>query len=129
VEESPFRQIPEQRLFPARHAALVVKGMREAVRRGTGRNEGLARLARQGIEVAGKTGTATFGSRLQPDRRPKHAWFACFAPADRPEIVVVVFLEHRGLSGGAAAVPIAARFLDHYFGRERTARREGAARR
>jgi cell division protein FtsI/penicillin-binding protein 2 len=44
--------------------------------------------------VAGKTGTSA-----------GHAWFAGFAPAERPEVVVVVFLESG--TGGADAAPVA----------------------
>ena len=51
------------------------------------------------VQVAGKTGTSG-----------GHAWFAGFAPAERPEIVVVVFLE-RG-TGGTDAAPIAGRIFD-----------------
>jgi penicillin-binding protein 2 len=70
---------------------LVREGLKEAVRSGT------ARLAASpNADVAGKTGTAD-----------GHAWFAGFAPADRPEIVVVVFLEDG--SGGRDAAPIAGR--------------------
>ncbi|MBN2490638.1 MAG: hypothetical protein JXQ29_07305 [Planctomycetes bacterium] len=127
VEQSPYRQGAARRAFPAAHAELLVTGMQHAVRRGTAQHEGFGRLAERGIAVAGKTGTATFGSRRQPSALPRHAWFAGFAPADRPEIVVVVYLEHRGLSGGAAAVPLAADFLEHYFGTARPA--EGTARR
>jgi penicillin-binding protein A len=54
------------------------------------------------VQVAGKTGT--FGG---------HAWFAGFAPAESPEMVVVVFLE-RG-TGGADAAPIAGRIFDTYY--------------
>ncbi|MCA9065362.1 MAG: hypothetical protein KDA96_19975, partial [Planctomycetaceae bacterium] len=53
------------------------------------------------LQIAGKTGTAETGSS-QPD----HAWFAGYAPADAPEYVVVVTLEHGG-SGSHAAGPIA----------------------
>ncbi len=52
------------------------------------------------VTVAGKTGTAA-----AVEGPWTHAWFAGYAPADRPEIVVVVFLE-RG-RGGADAAPIA----------------------
>jgi penicillin-binding protein 2 len=53
------------------------------------------------IAIAGKTGTAQSGS-------PKgdHAWFAGYAPAKNPRVVVVVALEHAG-SGAHAAGPLA----------------------
>ena len=62
---------------------------------------GTARLARPpGVRVAGKTGTAS-----DPRSGQIHAWFAGYAPAEAPRIVVVVFLE-RG-AGGRDAAPIA----------------------
>ncbi len=49
------------------------------------------------MKVAGKTGTAP------ADEGPwTHAWFAGYAPAENPEIVVVVFLE-KGHGGSEAA--------------------------
>ncbi len=53
------------------------------------------------VVIAGKTGTAQSGGRREP-----HAWFAGFAPAERPRIAFSVILEHGG-HGGAAAGPLA----------------------
>ena len=50
------------------------------------------------MKVAGKTGTAP------AEEGPwTHAWFAGYAPADNPEIVVLVFLE-KGHGGSEAAI-------------------------
>lgn len=68
-------------------------------------------------DPAGKTGSAQ-----RAPGQESHAWFAGFAPAADPEIVVVVFVEEGG-SGGAAASPIARRVMDFYF--EREARKAG----
>src|SRR5262249_30617962 len=43
-----------------------------------------------------------------------HAWFASFAPADDPEIAVVVLNEHGG-HGGLDAAPTAAAIIKKYF--------------
>ena len=43
-----------------------------------------------------------------------HAWFASFAPAEAPELVIVVFVEHGG-SGSRAAAPIARELYERYF--------------
>ena len=51
------------------------------------------------VRVAAKTGTA------EVENGTSHAWFAAFAPADAPEALVVVLLEHGG-SGGSNAAPI-----------------------
>ena len=65
-----------------------------------------------GIEVAGKTGTAQVVGRGKGSgkRFSDHAWFVAFAPKDEPEIVVAVVIEHGG-HGGAAAAPVAQKFL------------------
>lgn len=62
-------------------------------------------------DPAGKTGSAQLG----PDQ-DTHAWFAGFAPAADPEIVVVVFAEYGGGGGGTAA-PVARQIMDFYFTR------------
>ena len=74
-----------------------------------------------GVEVSGKTGTAEAAESkpgVEPDVaewfKQDHAWFAGYAPARAPEVVVVVFLEH-GTSGGKAAAPVAMRILKDYF--------------
>jgi cell division protein FtsI/penicillin-binding protein 2 len=83
------------RLAGGRSLRPVLDGLRGCVTHGTGQ---LAQAG--GLEVAGKTGTA-----LSETGEYTHAWFAGFAPAESPEIVVVVFLE-RG-QGGADAAPVA----------------------
>lgn len=60
-----------------------------------------------GVSVAGKTGTAEFGSN-----GAAHAWFTGFAPADDPQIAVAVIIESAtdswaGGSGGTLAAPVA----------------------
>jgi cell division protein FtsI/penicillin-binding protein 2 len=60
---------------------------------------GMAHAANvEGVRIAGKTGTAA--SR---DTARTHGLFVGYAPAERPEIVVVVYLE-RGNGGDAAGV-------------------------
>jgi peptidoglycan glycosyltransferase len=53
-----------------------------------------------GLAIAGKTGSS------ENPRGIPHAWFAGYAPADNPALVVVVFVEH-GWRGGVRAAPIA----------------------
>ncbi|ABS25577.1 penicillin-binding protein 2 [Anaeromyxobacter sp. Fw109-5] len=71
--------------------------------------------------VAGKTGTAQvvkMGKRLRADQVPyferDHAWFAAFAPAEDPEIVVVVLNEHSGF-GSTNAAPTAMAVIRKYL--------------
>ncbi|MBL8920868.1 MAG: penicillin-binding protein 2 [Myxococcaceae bacterium] len=72
--------------------------------------------------IAGKTGTAQV-ARLGQVRLKKeqmdyferdHAWFASFAPAEDPELTVVVLNEHGG-HGGSDAAPTAAAVFAKYF--------------
>lgn len=101
------------------HLTQVSRGLLAAVQgeRATGRR---ARV--EGLTVAGKTGTAQvvrLGERREEvDEMPRahrdHAWFAAYAPADAPEIVVVALNEHAG-HGGSAAAPVAQRVLQRWF--------------
>ncbi|MBI3826981.1 MAG: penicillin-binding protein 2 [Candidatus Rokubacteria bacterium] len=67
-----------------------------------------------GLDVAGKTGTAQTVANSKSEKGQDHAWFAAYAPAPNPEVVVVVFVE-RGGHGGAAAAPIARQILNAIF--------------
>ncbi|SJZ92918.1 penicillin-binding protein 2 [Selenihalanaerobacter shriftii] len=60
------------------------------------------------FKVAGKTGTAQTGGN-----RNNHAWFAGYAPADNPQVAIVVFLEHGNSSSNT--LPIAKRILESYL--------------
>jgi len=72
----------------------------------------------EGVDLAGKTGTAQV-SQLAPRGSDQanveyfnrdHAWFAGFAPAQSPEVAVIVLVEHGG-GGGKNAVPVAMRIV------------------
>jgi len=75
------------------------------------------------VKFAGKTGTAQvmklgLKQKLDPTLQQyysrDHAWFAAYAPAEDPEIVVVVLNEHGGW-GAEAAAPAAAKVVLAYF--------------
>jgi penicillin-binding protein 2 len=66
------------------------------------------------VRIAGKTGTAQSIAKSRADRGQDHAWFASFAPADDPEVVVVVLVE-RGGKGGQVAAPIARKIYEAIF--------------
>ena len=63
----------------------------------------------KGYFIAGKTGTAQFGTDSKT-----HAWFTAFAPYENPEIVITVLVEAGG-EGHAAALPIAKEILSWWY--------------
>ncbi len=78
----------------------------------------------EGVRVGGKTGTSQvvrlgLTEGLEPEEIPvhhrDHALFVAFAPAEAPEIVVAVVVEHAGQGGGVVAAPIAQKVLAGYF--------------
>nr|HID12356.1 penicillin-binding protein 2 [Anaerolineae bacterium] len=69
------------------------------------------RFAGLSIPVAGKTGTAEVGG---PDTMP-HSWFAAYAPADSPEIAIVVMVENAG-EGSTVAAPLVRQVVEAYYG-------------
>ena len=81
--------------------------MAEVVRNGTG-----TAAAINGIEVAGKTGSA------ENPHGKAHAWFVGFAPAQNPKIAVAVVVENAG-SGGAIAGPIARDVILQYLNKKK----------
>jgi peptidoglycan glycosyltransferase len=76
-------------------------------------NDGAASGARiDGVDVAGKTGTAENGSG-----EPYTLWFTGFAPADDPQVAVAVVVEDGGGqgqsgSGNTIAAPIAKKVME-----------------
>jgi penicillin-binding protein 2 len=105
----------------------ALDALRPGLRAVVNSDGGTAHRARSEIvEFAGKTGTAqsqTHRRRRDRDYQPEpegwdptqdHAWFAGYAPAQSPEIAVVVLVEHGG-SGGAVAAPVAKEIIEGYF--------------
>jgi penicillin-binding protein 2 len=76
------------------------------------------------FKVAGKTGTAQVFGIKQDEKYDAetlarklhdHALFIAFAPAENPQFVVAVVVEHGG-GGSTMAAPIARKIIDQYFG-------------
>jgi penicillin-binding protein 2 len=67
-----------------------------------------------GLEIAGKTGTAQTIANSKSEKGQDHAWFASFAPAKDPQVVVVVMVEGGG-HGGSVAAPIARQIYQAIF--------------
>ncbi|MBI5741011.1 MAG: penicillin-binding protein 2 [Nitrospirae bacterium] len=71
------------------------------------------------VSIGGKTGTAqviagAVRGKALSDEQQDHAWFIAFAPQQKPEIALAVFVEHGG-HGGSTAAPIAKRVIEAYF--------------
>lgn len=108
------------------HLALLRKGLETVVegRLGTGRHSKL-----EGVRMAAKTGTSQVvrhrrtesGSLVRSDnyRYKDHALFVAYAPAENPEIVLSVVVEHGG-GGGANAAPVAKKVMDFFFAQKKT---------
>lgn len=94
--------------------AKEVGGFMEAVV-----SEGTGNLAAiPGVKVAGKTGTAEVGltEGVKKKDQPKdHAWFIAYAPANKPKLVVAVFIANAGF-GGDVAAPVARSVLEAGLG-------------
>lgn len=82
---------------------LIAEGMRNAVTGGTCR-----RVALPDIAVCGKTGTS------QNPHGKDHSIFMGFAPYEKPQVAICVFVENAGF-GATYAVPIAKLMLQKYL--------------
>lgn len=104
----------------SRALRIIRKGLVAAVND----EDGTGKMAKmKNIVVGGKTGTAQVVRLAQyrglpeskiPYKARDHAWFTCYAPADKPEIAITVLVEHSG-HGGSVAAPIAGKILKEYF--------------
>ena len=88
-------------------ARALQEMMRGVVTDGSGRGAAI-----DGVDVAGKTGTAQTGEGQNPT-----VWFVGFAPYDDPEIAVAVVVPDGGdagseATGGAVAAPIARQVME-----------------
>jgi len=77
----------------SRTAATLTQMLVGVVDQGTGTPAKI-----NGVQVAGKTGTAEQGNG-----KPPHAWFTAFAPANDPKVAVAVVVEDGGNAGNEAA--------------------------
>ena len=105
----------------ARHLDLIRRALVDVVED----EDGTAYRSRnkEGVQVAGKTGTAQVVSRRGRSEESSsawyldrsHGWFAGFAPASDPQVAFAILVEHGG-SGGASAAPIATSVMQRYLG-------------
>lgn len=90
--------VSAKNIFPGDNLQTVREGMRLTITGGSATSSFGSDFPE---EVAGKTGTAQFGTE-----KKTHAWFTSFAPYNNPEIVVTVLIEGGG-EGSRVSAPIA----------------------
>lgn len=87
-----------------KHIQLIKSGLRKVVESGTGVsiNSGVTNLP----PVSGKTGTAEdWKTGLD------HAWFVCFTPSEKSELLIVAFAQNTPGGGSVHALPMAKEIL------------------
>ncbi len=84
---------------------VLREGLRMVVTEGTGRILNDPSLP----AVAGKTGTG------EDPPRPDHVWFGGYAPAGKPDLVIVAFGENSGGFGGTVAAPMVKALMSTWF--------------
>ena len=104
---------------PLKHSVidLVSNGLRQVMIDGTG--ERLEKI--EGLELAGKTGTAEYcdniaqkAGRCKFGSWPAHAWFVGYGPFEEPEIAVLAFI-YSGEEGATVAGPVVMEVLNSFF--------------
>jgi penicillin-binding protein 2 len=85
---------------------VLREGLRGVVTEGTGQD---ALDVSYLPPIAGKSGTS------EDLGHGSDTWFAAYAPADKPEIVVVAFAERSGGSGGKVGAPMVRQVMEAYF--------------
>lgn len=106
TEEKFGSEILSRNFISPSNLEIVREGMGQAVISGTAQS-----LKDLPVAVAGKTGTAQFGSENKT-----HGWFVSFAPYDNPEIAMAVLVEGGG-EGHSTAVPVTKEVYKWYFSR------------
>jgi len=104
IKNSP--EIISENIISKKNINIIQEGMRQTIVSGTARS-----LNSLPIEVAGKTGTAQFGSEDKT-----HAWFVSYAPYENPKIAMVILAEGGGESN-SSAVPVTKEIYEWYFSR------------
>jgi len=96
---------------------ILRDGLRKVVSEGTGKVLNDPNLP----PVAGKSGTA---EAWRAGVKENHAWFGAYAPANKPEILIVAFAEHSGGGGGSIAAPMILEVMQKHFAAKTTAKKK-----
>jgi len=102
----PVRQLsfPPRAHYRLVDLSTIDQGLFNAAHSGTS----AAVFGKYPIPVAGKTGTAQVGNGSD------NSWYASWAPAANPKVVVVVLIEHGGF-GADSAAPAAKEIYNAFF--------------
>lgn len=100
-----YKSVEYSTILSKEEAAIMKDFMQDVVEEGTA-----TKLSGQSYTVAGKTGSAEFGTV----KGESHAWFVGFSPVEDSKIVVSVVVEGAG-AGSEYAVPIAKKIFDAYY--------------
>ena len=128
IESDAGVPMPDITSVQAQDWENIVDAMEDVVHRG---NKGFrqngtawAYIGRNiNYRMAGKSGTAQvvgiqqgeeYDEELLTEYQRKHAWFMAFAPADNPQIALVVLVENGG-GGSSVAAPVAREIIDAYL--------------
>ncbi|MGN6596847.1 penicillin-binding protein 2 [Sphingopyxis terrae] len=109
--------------FSAEAFATAREGMNRVVN-APGGTAGRSRLPLDGIQMAGKTGTAqvrglnTGNGKGGTWKFRDHGLFICFAPVENPRYAASVIIEH-GMGGSRAAAPVAKDIFTFLYDREK----------
>jgi penicillin-binding protein 2 len=109
IVHSGGRVLRRLRFAPRAHVRLVdVEAIRQGLYDAAHVGTSAAVFGSFPIPVAGKTGTA------ETPTGSDHSWYASWAPAGHPRVVVVVLIEHGGF-GAEAAAPAAREIYSAFF--------------
>ena len=122
VKDESLSRTEQSVVIEPETANMIRAGMWQSVNNsGTGHSAAIP-----GLDICGKTGTVQIiGAEREKELDSNlpaledHSWFAGFASRDNPEIAVVVFVEHGG-KGGIAAAPLAREIFRTYFARKQS---------
>jgi penicillin-binding protein 2 len=117
---APRKPIPDLSVDPE-HLKIIREGM-TAVVNGSG-TAVASKLPLDGIQMAGKTGTAQVFRLVERGHQGAwalrdHALFIAFAPADKPRYAIGCIIEHGGF-GASAAAPIVRDCMTYLFDKEK----------
>ncbi|NGY38629.1 penicillin-binding protein 2 [Flavobacterium sp. XN-5] len=107
----PKFKVKHQTTIDKKHFKPLISGLFDVYNVGTARS-----LRVEGIDIAGKTGTAENFAKIGGKRvqLKDHSIFVAFAPKDNPKIAIAVLVENGGF-GATIAGPIASLMIEKYL--------------